>query len=228
VLDGGTGNDTYVARHFNVTLVEGPGGGTDTLIVYNAWTLPAEVENLTIGTTTNLNGFGNALANRMTGNDATNTFSAFDGNDTLFGRGGTDVLNGGAGNDSLDGGADDDVLVGGPGLDRLIGGDGADSFTFNSEADSLPTTRDQILDFKQTVDRIVLNGFDANAILEGAQFFKFIGSGPFSVNSPGLLRVQSVDATSCLLFGNTDNDVAPEFSVYVRGAETLTESDFVL
>ncbi|MCC7273100.1 MAG: M10 family metallopeptidase C-terminal domain-containing protein [Alphaproteobacteria bacterium] len=228
VLDGGAGNDTYIVRHFNTTILEAAGGGTDTIVVYNAWTLPGEVENLTIGTTTALNGFGNALANRITGNDAFNNLSGAEGHDTLLGRGAGDVLHGGDGNDSLDGGDGDDVLIGDLGLDRLRGGAGADQFLFFGEQDSTPTTRDQILDFVSGEDRIALNVFDANALLEGLQSFAYIGSAAFIAGQPGQLRYQEVNATSCILFGNTDNDVAPEFAVLVVGVGKISEDDLLL
>jgi trimeric autotransporter adhesin len=56
-------------------------------------------------------GWGNALANVITGNANRNI---------LFGQGGGDLLIGGAGNDSLDGGQGDDVLIGGAGGDGYV------------------------------------------------------------------------------------------------------------
>ncbi len=228
VLEGGPGNDTYVVRHFNATIVEVAGGGTDTLVVHNAWTLPSEIEHLTIGTTTALNGFGNALANRMTGNDAFNNLSGAEGNDTLLGRGAGDVLDGGDGSDSLDGGDGDDGVIGGLGLDRLRGGAGVDRFLWFAEQESTPTTRDQILDFVSGEDLIVLVDCDADALQAGLQPFTFIGNAAFTAGQPGQLRYQEVNATSSVLFGSTDNDIAPEFAVLVVGTPKITEADLLL
>ncbi|WP_058754133.1 glycosyl hydrolase [Sphingomonas endophytica] len=58
-----------------------------------------------------VNGYGNALANILTGNSRDNN---------LYGGAGSDKLYGGAGNDRLDGGAGADTLVGGTGNDTYI------------------------------------------------------------------------------------------------------------
>jgi Ca2+-binding RTX toxin-like protein/GH24 family phage-related lysozyme (muramidase) len=88
-LTGGDGDDTY---HVSVgdTVVEGVRAGTDTLITDVAWALGANVENLILTGTTNINGIGNTLANRITGNA---------GNNLLDGGAGADAMDGGLGND---------------------------------------------------------------------------------------------------------------------------------
>jgi Ca2+-binding RTX toxin-like protein len=228
VLTGGAGNDSYVVRHFNVTIVEAAGGGIDTLVAYAAWTLPAEIENLRIGIATAMNGFGNALANVMTGNAAANALSGAGGHDTLLGLAGADVLAGGEGNDLLDGGEGNDRLVGGAGADRLTGGAGADLFVFDAVADTPVAARDVVQDFEAGLDRLDFRGFDGNDLAAGLQSLTFIGSAAFSAGTPGQLRVQAVNATSCLVLINTDNDTATEAMFTLRGAPSLTAGDLLL
>ncbi len=76
------------------------------------------------------------------------------GDDTLRGGAGNDNLYGGSGNDLLYGGRGDDVLEGGDGSDFLKGHQGADLFIFNTEDQG----HDQIADFTDGIDLIVLNG----------------------------------------------------------------------
>ena len=92
-LVGGLGNDTYVTDGGD-TITEAAGAGTD-LVLSSAttYTLPANLENLTLTGAAAINGTGNALNNRITGNGAAN------------------VLNGGTGVDTLIGGQGDDTYV---------------------------------------------------------------------------------------------------------------------
>jgi Ca2+-binding RTX toxin-like protein len=93
VLKGGRGNDTYVAGAGD-TVTENAGEGMDTVESDVAWTLGANIENLTLTGRSAIAGTGNALANRLCGNSASNTLTGGAGNDSyLFGRGsGSDTI----------------------------------------------------------------------------------------------------------------------------------------
>ncbi|HWT99953.1 MAG TPA: hypothetical protein VN229_20120 [Terriglobales bacterium] len=95
ILQGGTGNDTYIINGGTATIKENAGEGTDTVQASITFSLAAiaNVENLTLTGTDNVNGTGNTLANVITGNDGNN------------------ILDGGAGADTLIGGLGDDTYV---------------------------------------------------------------------------------------------------------------------
>lgn len=103
-LTGGTGDDSYRVDNVGDVIIELAGEGNDTVTsTAGSYTLPANVENLTLGTfggsTENLNGYGNELDNTLRGNSGNNILVGGAGNDTLIGGSGNDTLTGGSGND---------------------------------------------------------------------------------------------------------------------------------
>ena len=101
-LIGLAGNDTYTVNHISDIVTEALNAGTDLVNASISYTLPNNVENLTLTGSSNINGTGNSLDNTLTGNS---------GNNTLTGNTGNDTLNGGNGIDILIGGLDNDVYV---------------------------------------------------------------------------------------------------------------------
>ena len=100
VMTGGAGLDTYVVDNLGDIINEDATGGVDTVqTTLAAYTLGANLENLTFTGAGSFSGTGNALAN---------------------------VLTGGTGDDILDGGAGADRLVGGIGNDIYIVSDAGD------------------------------------------------------------------------------------------------------
>ncbi|MCC6965849.1 MAG: putative Ig domain-containing protein [Nitrospira sp.] len=88
VLTGGAGNDTYIVGTGD-TVTEAASAGTDTVQSAVAWTLGANLENLTLIGTAAVNGTGNTANNILAGNSANNMLSGLGGNDTyLYSRGG--------------------------------------------------------------------------------------------------------------------------------------------
>ena len=127
-LVGSTGDDTYIVDSTTDEIREEAKAGTDTLKASLSFSLAAiaNLENLTLTGSANINGTGNSLNNLISGNSGNNSLNGGDGNDTL---------NGGAGNDSLNGGAGNDTLDGGDGINSLTGGAGDDSYIVDSSTD---------------------------------------------------------------------------------------------
>lgn len=127
VLDGGWGNDVYVVVEPDDKVIEHLGGGIDTIVSASSMTLPRNVENLLLTSSTPSIGVGNEVSNRLQGNRAENTLFGFVGADSIFGGAGSDAIFGGEGSDRLRGGWGPDKLVGGLGADTLFGGAGSDT-----------------------------------------------------------------------------------------------------
>ena len=104
IMLGGAGNDTYIVdasgdRVFETTATNTAvdAGGVDTVRSSVTFNLDASagarfVENLLLTGTANLNGTGNALANRLTGNAGNNTLNGGLGRDTMIGGAGNDTF----------------------------------------------------------------------------------------------------------------------------------------
>jgi VCBS repeat-containing protein len=121
LMVGGTGNDTYIVDSAGDVVVEDASAGTDTVQASVSYTLSANVENLTLTGSANINGTGNDLNNTITGNTGANT------------------LNGGAGNDSLVGGNGEDTYVFGlaDGNDTISDSSGTDGIIIQAAGAAL-------------------------------------------------------------------------------------------
>lgn len=151
---GGTGNDLFWVNDAGDVVSENAGEGTDTVNATISHTLAANVERLTLTGSDNLDGTGNILANRITGNDGNNVLTGNDGDDTLIG------------------GLGSDTLIGGQGGDWLTGGDGADQFVF----DATPGTSgiERITDFVSGTDEILLEDLIFTSLAGGVTVDMFI------------------------------------------------------
>src|SRR5262249_9056199 len=92
-LIGGLGDDTYIVDNSGDVTTEAANGGTDLVKSSISYTLGANIENLTLTGTADINAIGNVLNNILTGNAGAN------------------LLNGAAGADSMAGGQGNDVYV---------------------------------------------------------------------------------------------------------------------
>jgi Ca2+-binding RTX toxin-like protein len=92
VMAGGAGNDTYFVDNAGDAVVEASGAGTDLVYSSIGYGLGNNVENLTLTGSGNINGYGNSLANTLTGNAGNNFIAGGLGNDMLTGGGGQDTF----------------------------------------------------------------------------------------------------------------------------------------
>ena len=90
-LIGGAGDDTYVVDVVGDVVTEAASAGTDLVQSSVAWTLGANLENLTLLGTAAIDGTGNSLANVIRGNATNNRIDGGAGVDTLLGAGGDDT-----------------------------------------------------------------------------------------------------------------------------------------
>lgn len=207
IMTGLAGNDTYYVQHPGDVVVEEANEGTDTVRSSVSYSLPANVENLTLNGSKAINGTGNSLVNTLTGNSASNTLSGRAGKDTLRGRSGNDKL------------------VGGPGSDRLQGDAGADTFVFNAPPG--PGNVDRIIDFSVGEDTIRLASFVFPELAPGALAPGALRTGTAAGDADDRIVYNSVTGA---LFYDSDGSgsVAPiRFSTLAAGL-VLTSTDFVV
>jgi len=121
-MAGGAGNDVYFVDTAGDVITENANEGVDTVQSLISYNLGANIENLTLIGTANINATGNNSDNTLIGNNCNNVLSGDAGNDYENGGAGMDILNGDDGNDTLVGGFGNDTLNGGAGDDLLIGG----------------------------------------------------------------------------------------------------------
>ncbi len=84
------GDDTYKVGQPGDQVLEAVGDGTDTVISTVNYTLPGDVENLTLAGEA-VRATGNELDNRLRGNAARNILDGLAGTDTMIGLGGDDT-----------------------------------------------------------------------------------------------------------------------------------------
>jgi serralysin len=222
-FDGGNGDDTLAGRSGDDAL-DGDSGN-----------------DFILGGDGNDDMDGGADDDTLNGNSGDDSILGSDGNDILVGQDGSDNLEGGADNDTLDGGAGDDVLEGGDGndilrgrngedelagglgRDFLTGGQGADNFVFRALTETVVgANRDQILDFEQGVDMIVVAGLSPGV-------FEFKGTGAFdtAVANPEL-RLFETATGSTIVQIDANGDGVADAAIRVAGVTGLTVDDFVL
>jgi len=128
VMLGGLGNDIYIVDNLGDQVIEAVGAGTDTVrTTLQEYGLGANVEHLTFIGTGNFTGYGNELANTITGGS---------GDDVLDGGAGVDRLIGGTGNDSyyVDNPGDVVVEASGGGIDTVYSS--AASYTLSANVEN--------------------------------------------------------------------------------------------
>jgi Ca2+-binding RTX toxin-like protein len=163
--------------------------------------LSANLDNLILEGDGNVNGIGNGLDNRLTGNSGANT---------LTGGLGRDILIGGLGGDRFDFNALAESGITGATFDAINDFDAGTSIT--------------------TVDRIDFATIDANALLAGNQAFSFVAAGG-AFTAAGQVRARQINAGNTWVEINADaNTATVELIIRLIGvtASNINSGDFVL
>ena len=93
ILVGGPLDDTYIVYNPTDIVVEAAGGGIDTVKTWGSgFTLPANVENLTLMGSANASATGNASDNLIVGNGGADRITTGGGNDVLVAGTGADYF----------------------------------------------------------------------------------------------------------------------------------------
>ena len=194
VLVGGPGHDTYIVNSTTVAVTESANQGTDTVQASVSFILNANIENLTLTGTNDINGIGNS------------------GDNTIIGNAGHNILDGGAGADTLAGGNGDDTLLidsldvgidGGAGFDSAFAQTGA-SVTLNMGTASIEWAEgnsgaDTFNAASQT-SAIYIYGMGGNDTLTGSAFGDYFDGGD------GADTLTGGDGNDVLL-GNAGSDI---------------------
>ena len=91
LMEGRNGDDFYYVDNSGDQVIEPAQGGRDVIVSTVTYILSAFVDELRLIGTANLDATGNALANRLVGNDSNNTLSGGAGADQMEGGNGNDI-----------------------------------------------------------------------------------------------------------------------------------------
>lgn len=157
IMAGGLGDDTYYVDNVRDVVKENFEPGNDTVFSSVTYTLSANVENLTLLGSGNINGTGNELANTIIGND---------GNNILSGGLGIDTLQGGKGNDTYQADADDIIVEkAGEGIDTV--NSNLASYTLTANVENLTLTGNGNINGTGNTLANTLIGTSGSNILDG-------------------------------------------------------------
>jgi Ca2+-binding RTX toxin-like protein len=196
------GNDTYILGDGD-TVVEAAGGGNDTVGSAVTHTLAANVENLVLTGTADIDGVGNILGNKLDGtqNDKSNELTGRAGDDTYFlgaddtvieaSNGGTDLIVSGLASTTLSANVENLILRGasaGIGIGNLLGNrlDGRESTSANELRGVLGDdvyflgAGDKAVELANAGTDLVVSAFTVTALANHVENLTLTGTGAIS------------------------------------------------
>jgi Ca2+-binding RTX toxin-like protein len=217
VLTGGLGDDIYYVQNTGDGVVENISEGTDTVFTTATYTLSANIENLLLQGSANIDGAGNSSDNYILGNSGNNVLEGMAGNDGLWAGDGNDTasyvhaISGvqvdlslqdqwqntfGAGNDYLDsienltGSVFADILRGDTHVNILTGGLGDDIYYVQNTDDGVVESINEGTDTVYSTATYALSANIENLVLQG----------PANIDATG-------NASDNYILGNASNNV---------------------
>ncbi|NHZ80008.1 hypothetical protein F2P44_12075 [Massilia sp. CCM 8695] len=211
VLIGGLGNDVFIVDASTDLAVEAAGEGQDTVRASATFALGDNIETLVLENTGAIDGRGNALANRLTGNHYDNR---------LDGAAGADTLDGGQGNDYyvVDTLADQIVEAGEAGFDTVETGL---SYTLASDLEGLVLTGSLDVDGSGNEAGNTLRGNEGNNRLDGGAGADTMSGG---LGNDTYLTDSESDEVNEALDEGTDTIIRSYDTTYIlaNGVDNLT------
>ncbi len=191
VMSGGGGSDVYSVDDGDrvVETIGGKNGGVD-LVKYlgsKGFILGANFENLELFSAGDVFGFGNGLANEITGGLGSNSLAGGVGNDTLAGA---------AGNDTVDGGK---------GIDAMSGGTGDDRYVVDNSKDIVDETGGDGLDTVFSAVSFDLN-INGTTVLGDLESLTLVGAGKISGTGNALANVIAGNSGANIIDGGGESD----------------------
>lgn len=163
---GGLGNDTFVVNNAGDVVIEYSNEGIDKVSSSVTYTLPLNVEDLTLTGAAAINGIGNDLSNKLIGNTAANQLNGGGGDDILNGITGADTMIGGLGFDSyvVDNVGDAIIENPGAGTDKVSS---SVTYTLSANVENLTLTGTAAINGTGNAQANSITGNGANNQLNG-------------------------------------------------------------
>ena len=168
IMIGGLNDDTFVVNSVGDVVIEYRNEGTDKVNSSVTYTLPLDVENLTLTGVQAINGTGNDQTNNLVGNSAINQLNGGGGHDTLDGKAGADIMIGGLGYDSYTVDNVNDIITENPneGTDKI---NSNVTFTLSANVENLTLTGALAIDGTgNSLANYLLGNSNANRLNGGA------------------------------------------------------------
>ncbi|WP_459990409.1 calcium-binding protein [Methylosoma difficile] len=224
-MQGGNGSDVYIVNSVNDSIAEAAGAGYDTVISSCNYLLNQNIEKLRLLDGLSIHGTGNALDNKIIGNNEDNILDGVTGADTLIGEKGDDTY-------YVDNVGDQVVEQAGEGLDRV---QSSISYTLAENAEDLV-----LLDFSKPESGLVdgagvlVYGYPKRNELDYSQgdaLADYLGTCALTAISNIMVQAGKPSTEADIIQLAINNDWAlsdPNLPAYERGGSTSADQQAIL